>query len=269
MPALVAGTLAVAGCGASIRHVDKRRAEALIRQLVAQHHGRPLRSVWCPAGIDANEGTTFECRFVSASDSAGMITEHVMSDTGRLAVGLDDVHVTASRLGLALGTPVRFRNIAGLLPRAALVLVAGQPVDPGWGENGTGDALIPTGLVWPSSGAGGIVTVRFVNVPVTITNLGRAPLRVLLAGSATDEQGRVAAEIKRDDSEWPGPHGRRPDWTSRRNPPIKPETRATRYITFPIEQSSRAIVFSLSPMSVSSSGMTSLLSPESVSFRAR
>jgi len=218
---LVAGTLAVAGCGASIRHVDRRRAD-----------------------------------------------EHVKSDAGRLAVGGDDVQVTARSLGLAPGTPVRFRNIPGLAPRVALVLVAGRPVDPGWGDNGTGYASLPAGQVWPSPGLVGMVAVRFVNVPVMITNVGRAPLQVKLAGAATDEQGREAGEVNRDDSAWPGPYGRGPDWTSRRQSPIRPGARATRYITFPIARGSRAIVFSLWPMLVSPSGGTSSMSPESVSFRA-
>lgn len=219
--ALVAGTLALAGCGASIRHVDQRPAE-----------------------------------------------EHVRSDAGRLAVGLDDVQVTALSLGLALGTPVRFRNLPGLRPRASLVLVAGRPVDPGWGDDGTGYASLPAGQVWPSASAEGTVAVRFVNVPVSITNVGRAPLRVMLAGSVTDEQGRDAGEINRRDSVWPGPHGRRPDWTSRLGPPIEPGWRATRFITFPIAQGSQPIVFSFWPMPVSSSGETTSTSPESVSFRA-
>lgn len=219
---LVAGTLAVAGCGASIRHVDQRRAD-----------------------------------------------EHVKSDAGRLEVGGDDVQVSARSLGLAPGTPVRFRNIPGLAPRVALVLVAGRPVDPGWGDNGTGYASLPAGQVWPSPGRVGMVAVRFVNVPVTITNLGRAPLHVKLAGSVIDEQGREAVEINRDDSAWPGPRGRRPDWTSRLGPPIEPGWRATRFITFPIARGSRPIVFSFWPMPVFSSGGTSSLSPESVSFRAR
>jgi hypothetical protein len=164
---------------------------------------------------------------------------------------------------------VRFRNIPGLPPRVALVLVAGRPVDPGRGDNGTGYASVPAGQVWPSPGLVGMVAVRFVNVPVTITNLGRAPLQVKLTGSATDEQGREAVEINRDDSAWPGPFGRRPDWTSRLGPPIEPGAGETRYITFPIARGSQAIVFSLWPMPVSSSGGTSSLSPESVSFRAR
>lgn len=267
--ALLAGALALAGCGASTRRVDRTRAEAQIRHLVARNHGKPLRSVWCPAGIAAKQGTRFQCRFVSASGSAGTITEHITSDTGSLTVGVDDVNVPAARLGLGLGTPVRFRNIPGLAPRAALVLVAGPPVDPGWAADGTSVLSLPTSLVWPSPGAGGRLTVRFVNVPVTVTNLGRAPLRVALTGAATDEQGRDTAEVNRDDSAWPGPHGRQPDWTSRRNPPIEPGTRATRYITFPIAQGSRMTVFSVWPMAVTSSGGTTEMSPESVSFLAQ
>lgn len=204
---------------------------------------------------------------MSASGAGGTITEHVKSGKGRLAVGLDDVQVTAPSLRLAPGTPVRFRNVPGLRPRAALVLVAGWPVDPGWGEGGTGYASVQAGLIWPSPGAVGLVAVRFVNVPVTITNVGRAPLQVKLAGAATDEQGREAGEVNRDDSAWP--YGRGPDWTSRRNSPIRQGARATRYITFPIARGSRAIVFSLWPMLVSPSGGTSSMSPESVSFRAR
>lgn len=241
----------------------------LIRRLVARNHGRPLRSVWCPAGTVAKAGTSFECRFESASGAGGTITEHVMSGKGRLAVGLDDVQVTAPSLGLAPGTPVRFRNVPGLRPPVALVLVAGRPVDPGWGEGGPGYASVPAGQVWPSPGAVGSVTVRFVNVPVTIINVGHAPLQMRLAGTATDQQGREAGEVNREDPAWPGPYGRGPDWTSRLSPPIQPGARATRYITFPIARRSQAIVFSVWPMLVSPSGATSSMSPESASFRAR
>jgi hypothetical protein len=199
-------------------------AEALIRRLVASHHGASPRSVWCPARVVAKRGTSFDCRFVSASGGAGTITEHVESNAGRLSVGLDEVQVTATSLGLAPGTPVRFHNIPGLRPRVALVLVAGQPVDPGWGEGGPAYASVPAGLVWPSPGAVGLVRVRFVTVAVTIINVGRAPLQMRLAGAATDEQGREAGEVNREDSAWPGPYGRGPDWTSRLSPPIRRST---------------------------------------------
>lgn len=268
--ALIGGTLALPGCGVSIRHVDQRRAEALIRQLIAQAHGRPPRSVWCPPRTLAKPGTSFECRAVSATGYAATVTEHVENASGRLTAGLADVHVTSVSSGIALGTPVRFRNLPGVPPAAAVVLVAGQPIDPGWGKNGVGYAEIPAAQVWPSyqPQAVELVPVRLVNLPVTITNIGRAPLRFVLVGAATDEHGREAGAVLSDDAEWPGPYGRQPDWTSRSNPPIEHGARATRYITFPIPQGSRTMDFSLWPMSISSA-RTSSMSPESVSFRGQ
>jgi hypothetical protein len=182
-----------------------------------------------------------------------------------------DVHVTASRRGLALGTPVRFRNIPRLRPRVALVLVAGRPIDPGWGDDGVRFTSAPASQVWREVEPGPakqIVQMHFVNLPVTIANVGPTPVRVTLTGGATDDRGREAVAVLRGNSAWTGPHGRRPDWTSAQTPRIEPRRSVTRYITFPIRGDSRAAQFWLSPILLSSPEV-SVMSPDTVVFRAQ
>lgn len=109
--------------------------------------------------------------------------------------------------------------------------------------------------------------MRYINLPVTVTNVGPGAVRVIITGGATDDRGREANSVLRDNVAWPGPHGRQPDWTSSQSPPIAPGAHATRYITFPLERTSQVATFSLSPQLLSSG--RELMSPQDVTFRAQ
>jgi hypothetical protein len=271
--ALVGCSVVVVGCGTQAegyKQVDHSQAVALVRKLVARYRGKPLRSVRCPSGILAKPGTTFVCRLVGANGSTATILEHVKSRSGRLAVGIDDLRVTPVVSGNALGTPVTVRNLPQLRPQTRLTLVAGQPIDPGQAENDARGGTFSAAQVWPSTahaaGVDQVVQVRFVNLPVTVTNVGRAPVRIMITGAATDDQRREAGGVLRSDAAWPGPHGRQPDWTSRQTPPITPGGHITRYITFPIERGSQITEFSVAP-NVLYHGAVLEMVPDVVDFR--
>jgi hypothetical protein len=271
---LVSCWLVVVGCGTQAvdyKQVDHGQAVALVRKFVARYGSKPLRSVRCPSGILAKPGTTFVCRLVGANGSTATIIEHVKSRSGRLAVGIDDLRVTPVVSGNPLGTPVTVRGLPQLRPQARLTLVAGQPIDPGRAENDAREGSASAAQVWPSTAhAGGdqVVQLRFVNLPVTVTNVGRAPVRIMITGAATDDQRREAGGILRSDAAWPGPHGRQPDWTSRQMPPIRPGGQITRYITFPVERGSQITEYSVAP-NVLYHGAVLEMVPDVVDFQGR
>lgn len=101
------------------------------------------------------------------------VTEHVENSSGKFSVRLDDVQVTSAGEEFALGTPVRVRNVAQPGPRATLVLVAGRPIDPGWGQDDERYWSAPATQVWPS----------IVSQPGDSQNV-----RVLLRESAGDDR---------------------------------------------------------------------------------
>lgn len=271
--ALAIGPLLGAGCGsqaAESKRVDPAQAEAAVRQLVLRSHGKPLRSIRCPGRIVARRGATFQCRLVAANGSTATITEHVEDNSGHVAVGLLDLHVTSAPSGIALGTPVRIRSVPQQGPREALVLSVGRPIDPDVAGDGASEGSFSAGEVWPSTadqaGGGRTIHVRFVDLPVRVANTGRVPVRVMITGGASDQQGREAAAVLRSGQTWPWPHGRQPDWTSRQGSPIAPGARMTRYITFPVETGSRVTQISLSPTALHR-GLVLTMLPDVVTFR--
>jgi Domain of unknown function (DUF4333) len=263
---LLSVTIALAGCG-SPAVIDHKKAEAAFRKLVASYHDKQPTLVQCPAGIAAKKGATFECTVTIANGSRATVTEHILNDSGSLAVGLEDLHVPHAPKsgGLALGTAVRFRNIRQLPPAVSLALLPGRPIDPGSAQNGATEGAFPAAQLWPATSPGSnsqLVQARFINLPVTVHNFGNTPVRIKIQAGATDSQGRETNTV---DLTWPGRHGREPDWTSRQNQSIAPGATVTRYLTFAIERNERVAQFSMSPL-VLNHGQT-LLQPEIVTFR--
>jgi hypothetical protein len=264
--ALIA-TVALAGCS-SQAVIDHKKAEALVRGLAKSNHAKLL--VRCPSGVVARKGATFECAVTNATGSPATVTVHVLNASGSLTIGLEDLHLppAVSGSGLALLTPVSFRNIPQLRPSVSVVVVPGRPIDPGSAQDGSTTGSFPPAQLWPGSStvlSSQLVQARFVNLPVTVTNVGRAPVRIKIEVGATDSEGRETNSILRDDLRWPGPHGREPDWTSRQSEPIAPGVIVTRYLTFAIARSERIVQFSISA-NLLYHGETGLR-PEIVTFR--
>jgi hypothetical protein len=182
-------------------------------------------------------------------------------------------HTQATRVvprGLALGKAVAFHSVPGIGPAVSLKLVAAAPVDPGTAEDGSSQGTFQAGQVWPAtanqSSAQETVDVRFVNVPVQVENAGHKPVRVVLTGGATDEDGHEAGSILRQDQVWPGPHGRQPNWTANDGPPVAPGSIVTRYLTFPVERGRRITQISVSAETVAG-GATRTTEPDAVTYR--
>jgi hypothetical protein len=177
-------------------------------------------------------------------------------------------HLTSTAGGLALGQVVRIRSLPQRAPAAAVMLQADQPIDPGTAENGATGGSCTADQVWPSTAPGGgqTVTVRFVNLPVRVANTGRTPVRIEIDADVTDDRGREASAVLSANQEWPGPHGRRPDWTSSQGPPIAPGAIVTRYITFPVATGSTITSIALSAQRVRSGGVETMV-PDGVRFR--
>ena len=81
-----AAALVLAGCGGTT--IDSGKVEKLIGDNLAGP--RPDR-VDCPSGVDADKGSTFECKIEYAGRTPATVTIHIEDEDGRVSFGPADL----------------------------------------------------------------------------------------------------------------------------------------------------------------------------------
>lgn len=158
------------------------------------------------------------------------------------------------------GSPVPFTSIPGIPPSAAVTLVAGEPIDPGKDHDGAGQIKGRIGNDFGKLGK--VQTLRFINLPITLTNTGSKPFRGEVAGAAFDQSGHEFAPLNARDITQLAPPGRAPDWAEGEEKGIPPHASVTRYLTFAVPVGDRIVKWHVEPNVLSRPNTVTSMEPE-------
>lgn len=166
------------------------------------------------------------------------------------------------------GSPAQFTNIPGISGPMAITLVVRDPIDPGFERRGATRAKGRIGN--PFGQPGKVQELRFVNLPITLTNTGTRPFRGDIGVFATDEHGREFTPLdRRELTQSGGLLGRRPDWAEGEAKGIPPDTSATRYLTIALPVRDRIVEWRVEPRMLTEPDMLSSMEPlEGVTYSA-
>jgi len=160
----------------------------------------------------------------------------------------------------AFGQPATFNSIPGIPPRTSVAVSAGAPIDPGVDRERNDAAVFRFGDDFGQPGKP--QQVRFINLPVKLTNLGSKPFRGQVGGFAYDASGHEFAPLdRRDITQRSGALGRLPDWTAGEGKGIAPRARTTRYLTFAVPVHKRIVKWVLEPVVLSRPNTVTGLEP--------
>jgi hypothetical protein len=158
------------------------------------------------------------------------------------------------------GQPATFNSIPGIPPATSVTVVAEVPIDPGTDRKGESAAVFRFGNDFGHPGKP--KKVRFINLPVKLTNAGKQPFRGEVEGFAFDTSGYEFAPLNpRDITQRGGVFGRLPDWTSGVEKGIAPGASATRYLTFAVPVGDRIVKWVLKPAVLSRPNTVTSLEP--------
>lgn len=160
----------------------------------------------------------------------------------------------------AFGTPETFTNIPGISSPAAVKIVALSPIDPGQertgAEQGSGRIANDFGKLGP------VEELRFINLPVTLTNTGKTPFRGEVAASGFDKTNHEFTPLdRRDIAQRSSLRGRAPDWTEGEDKGIAPGASTTRYLTFAIPVGDQIVKWKVEPNVLSSPNTVASMEP--------
>jgi hypothetical protein len=158
------------------------------------------------------------------------------------------------------GTPASFTNIPGISGKADIKIEAAEPIDPG--KDAEGKTQDKGRLGNDFGRLGKVQTLRYVNLPVTLTNTGTTPFRGEVSGSAFDASGHEFAPLDRRDITQLAAEGRKPDWTAGEDKGIAPGASTTRYLTFWIPVGVQIVKWKVEPNVLSSPGTVASMEPE-------
>ncbi len=96
---LVATAALVAGCGGEV--LDTSQVETRIAAQIEQQTGAAVRTVACPAGIKASEGSTFTCTATGTDGSQAAIEVVQTSGDGDLSFDAPLLHTTEAEQAIA------------------------------------------------------------------------------------------------------------------------------------------------------------------------
>jgi hypothetical protein len=161
---------------------------------------------------------------------------------------------------LSFGKPASFTNIPGISPPAAVRLVAGEPIDPGMARDGEKRAA---GRILNDFGQPGpVVELRFVNLPITLTNTGSRPFRGEVGAIATDQSGHGYPPLDRRELTQSIPMlGRLPDWVVGEVKGIAPGASVTRYVTVAVPEGKEIVEWVVKPSVLSEPGSVASMEP--------
>jgi hypothetical protein len=160
----------------------------------------------------------------------------------------------------AFGQPATFNSIPGIPPSTSVAVSAKAPLDPGTDRRGEKAAVFRFGNDFGQPGKP--KKVRFINLPVKLTNLGNKPFRGEVEGFAFDASGYEFAPLNpRDITQRGGVFGRLPDWTSGEERGIAPGASTTRYRTFAVPVGDRIVKWVLKPAVLSRPNTVTSLEP--------
>jgi hypothetical protein len=168
----------------------------------------------------------------------------------------------------ALGSSARFTNIPGISGPMAITLAAGEPIDPGVDRSGAKGAVGRIGN--PFGQLGQAQRLRFVNLPITLTNTGTRPFRGDIGVFATDEHGREFTPLDRRELTQRGNLlGRIPDWAVGEARGIPPHASVTRYLTIAVPVRDRIVEWRVVPNQLTGPSTLSSMEPlEGVTYSA-
>jgi hypothetical protein len=168
----------------------------------------------------------------------------------------------------AFGTPSQFTNIPGISGPMAITLVVRDPVDPGFERGGATRAKARIGN--PFGQPGPVQQLRFVNLPITLTNTGERPFRGDVGVFATDEHGREFTPLDRRELTQSGNlFGRLPDWAEGEAKGIPPGASSTRYVTIALPIRDRIVEWRVEPNVLSEPHTLTSMEPlEGVTYSA-
>ncbi|HEX2392139.1 MAG TPA: hypothetical protein VHI77_04395 [Solirubrobacterales bacterium] len=159
-----------------------------------------------------------------------------------------------------LGQPATFNSVPGIPPAASVRIVAENPIDPGTDREGETTGVFRFGNDFGHPGRPR--RVRYVNLPVMLTNLGKAPFRGEVEGFAYDASGYQFAPLNpRDITQRGGVFGRLPDWASGEEKGIAPGQSTTRYLTFAVPAGVPVVKWVVKPALLSRPGTVMGLEP--------
>jgi hypothetical protein len=161
---------------------------------------------------------------------------------------------------LAFGQSASFHGIPGVPPATSITVTAEAPIEHGVdrADERAGEFEFGNDFGVP----GRPQRVRFVNVPVKLTNVGRTPFRGDVEGFAFDAEGHQFVPLNpRDIGQSGGVLGRLPDWTSGEEKGIAAGASTTRYLTFAIPAQDQIVKWVLKPSLLSGPGTVSSLEP--------
>ncbi|MEA2168538.1 MAG: serine/threonine kinase PknH [Solirubrobacteraceae bacterium] len=144
------------------------------------------------------------------------------------------------------GEPTTFKSPTGVGPATEISVVVLSPVNHGRDRHGARSARIrftnDFGKRGPARQA------RFVNLPITVINMGNTPFRGDVSGSATAADGLQFSPLdRRDLAQRNSFVGRLPDWTTGEADGIRPGARVTRYLTFAVPANERLAEYRVLP----------------------
>jgi hypothetical protein len=158
------------------------------------------------------------------------------------------------------GTPASFTNIPGISAKADIKIEADEPIDPGQDVEGKTEDKGRLGNDFGRLGP--VQTLRYVNLPITLTNTGTTPFRGEVAGAAFDARGHEFTPLDPRDITQRAAEGRKPDWTAGEEKGIAPGASTTRYLTFWIPVGDRIVKWQVEPNALSGPGTIASMEPE-------
>jgi hypothetical protein len=166
------------------------------------------------------------------------------------------------------GSPAQFTNFPGISGPMAITLVVRDPIDPGFERSGATRAKGRIGN--PFGQPGPVQELRFVNLPVTLTNTGKRPFRGDIGVFATDEHGREFTPLDlREITQGAALFGRTPDWAEGEAKGIPPGASATRYLTIALPVRDRIVEWRVEPSVLSGPHTLASMEPlEGVTYSA-
>jgi hypothetical protein len=161
---------------------------------------------------------------------------------------------------LAFGQSTRFDSIPGIPPATSVAITEEEPIEHGVDRRGEKSGRFLFGDDFGNPGKPQVV--RYVNVPIKLTNLGKSPFRGDVEGFAFDASGHQFVPLNPHDiTQGGGLFGRRPDWTSGEEEGIAPGASTTRYLTFAVPVGDEIVKWVLKPSVLSGPGTVSALEP--------
>jgi hypothetical protein len=161
---------------------------------------------------------------------------------------------------LAFGQSASFHGIPGVPPATSISVTAEAPIEHGVDRRGERSGEFQFGDDFGVPGKP--QRVRFVNVPVKLTNDGQTPFRGDVEGFGFDAEGHQFVPLNpRDIGQSGGVLGRLPDWTSGEEKGIAAGASTTRYLTFAIPAQDQIVKWVLKPSLLIGPGSVSSLEP--------